>query len=481
VNKNIKQAVCMILVASVVFVQGCGGGGGAPTGTVRVAVDWPGRGRYVPAYANSVVATVDPEGANPKSATLNRNGDTGYQGVFDVPSPVISGIHTLRVDAYSGADGTGTKVATATKSITVIEGQVTTENVSTDMATTIHHVEIDSQPIRVDYGKTAQLQGHAEDANNVTLLLPPGSLTWSMVSGGSFASVTSDGLLAGLGFGQASVRLQESGAGVSVDAPATASGDRIAYSWGGRIYTMNEDGTDLVPLTGSGHGFSFPGDWSPDGSKLVFSRQSFVDSSYDVFVINSDGTNETRLTANEPVNDVFPTWNHDGTKIAFQSERNGGVDIYVMNADGSNVVRLTNLGQCIGPSWSPDGAKIAFQYANSIYVMNADGSNQVALMSSSSAGQPCWSPDGSKIAFTANVGNDLEIHVMKADGSNVSRLTTSAGADQDPAWRSDGSKIGFTSYRDGQYHVYLMNPDGTNQVRLTQTSDGHNCEFVRIP
>ncbi|HQU17604.1 MAG TPA: hypothetical protein PLA92_00970, partial [Fimbriimonadaceae bacterium] len=368
-----KETVCIAIIALLLLSTGCGGGGGGATatGTVRVAVDWPGRGRYVPAYANSVVATVDPEGANPKTATLNRNGDTGYQGVFDIPDPVIAGTHTLRVDAFSEADGSGTRVATVTKSITVVEGQVTTENVSADMATTVHHVEIDSQPIRVDYGKTAQLQGHAEDANNVTLLLPPGSLTWSMVSGGSFASVTSDGLLAGLGFGQASVRLQESGAGVSVDAPATASGDRIAYTWSGRIYTMNEDGTDLVPLSGSGQGASFPCDWSPDGSKLVFSRQSFVDSSYDVFVINSDGTNETRLTANEPVNDVFPTWNHDGTKIAFQSDRDGAVDIYVMNADGSNVIRLTNLGQCIGPSWSPDGAKIAFQYANSIYVMNA--------------------------------------------------------------------------------------------------------------
>jgi Tol biopolymer transport system component len=70
---------------------------------------------------------------------------------------------------------------------------------------------------------------------------------------------------------------------------------------------------------------------------------------------------------NNGVFDGTHKWSPDGTKIAFtrvigDADRDGNFDIYVMNADGSNPRRLTTdpASHDNDPSWSPDGTKIAF-------------------------------------------------------------------------------------------------------------------------
>ena len=87
---------------------------------------------------------------------------------------------------------------------------------------------------------------------------------------------------------------------------------------------------------------------------------------------------------------------------------------------------------------------------------------------------PAWSPDGQKIAFTSNRdggGNDWDIYVMNADGSDIARLTDGAGNEY-PAWSPDGQKIAFVSDRGGDSDIYVMNADGSDISRLTDNSAG---------
>jgi len=101
------------------------------------------------------------------------------------------------------------------------------------------------------------------------------------------------------------------------------------------------------------------------------------------------------------------------------------------------------------PNWSPDGRRIAFESnadvggANperdmEIWVMRADGSRPVQLTANAAHDEgPSWSPDGRRLTYTS--GPDAthgDIHVMTSAGRDVRRLTRYAGADESPDWQA---------------------------------------------
>jgi|GEM_PF-321058 len=106
-----------------------------------------------------------------------------------------------------------------------------------------------------------------------------------------------------------------------------------------------------------------------------------------------------------------------------------------------------------------------------IYTMKADGTDVVRLTNNSASDkEPVYSPDGTKIAFTSWRDGNSEIYVMNADGTSQTRLTYNSGEDSYPAWSPDGAKIAFQTTRDGNWEIYSMNANGSGQTRLTNSS-----------
>ena len=96
-------------------------------------------------------------------------------------------------------------------------------------------------------------------------------------------------------------------------------------------------------LTTSTHHDIHP-DWSPDGSKLVFTKES-APLNAAVYVLDLFSLVQTRLTGEDGYNG-YPCWSTDGTKIIFSSNRNGSLGIWMMDADGSNIALIFDeLGQ----------------------------------------------------------------------------------------------------------------------------------------
>ena len=226
--------------------------------------------------------------------------------------------------------------------------------------------------------------------------------------------------------------------------------------------------------------------------KLAFARNC-GDDNWEIYVMKADGSNQTRLTNTEAV-DFQPAWSFVGQEIAFASNRAGeGLNIYVMNADGKNPTRLTETTANFNedPDWSPDSQRLVFwrdDPGHGIYVTDVDGSNEM-LLKPWFVEDTTWSPYD-EIAFSSrgdNPDEDLDIYVMKADGTNVINLTpNSPGLDYQPAWSPDGEKIAFASEREGNLDIYVMNADGKGEVKnltKSETSEWHptwspNGEYI---
>ena len=88
----------------------------------------------------------------------------------------------------------------------------------------------------------------------------------------------------------------------------------------------------------TGENYDIHPDWSPDGSKLAFTRESDPLSAA-VYILDLFSLRQTRLTTEDGYNG-YPCWSPDGTKIIFSSNRNGSLGIWLMDADGSNTALI---------------------------------------------------------------------------------------------------------------------------------------------
>lgn len=144
------------------------------------------------------------------------------------------------------------------------------------------------------------------------------------------------------------------------------SGNEIAFTSQGRIYTqVIPDGEPKLVFEMS-HKIARPFDWYKDNLLVADLRDSMDPSESDIWIIPID-SGEALPLISLPGRQVKPDISPDGKHIVFASDHEGNADIWLSQINGSDLKQLTffkgdilNPGYDLEPSWSPDGQQIAF-------------------------------------------------------------------------------------------------------------------------
>jgi Tol biopolymer transport system component len=180
------------------------------------------------------------------------------------------------------------------------------------------------------------------------------------------------------------------------------------------IYTVRtSDGGGLQRLTSDTYEDA-PGDYSPDGKRLVYYRVGLTPpESEGWYVLKTNGTGTRKIAPCCSLDSWGGSWSPQGNDIVFSWSPPGfppkvHSTIWVVHSDGSGLRQLPVPGcggsiadpdahGCADATWSPDGTKILFRLTTpgrgeggDLYTVNADGTDLTRVTHDGDVGKADW-------------------------------------------------------------------------------------------
>jgi tricorn protease len=253
-----------------------------------------------------------------------------------------------------------------------------------------------------------------------------------------------------------------------------------------KLYRVPVEGgaAEALPMPEAGSG-----DYSPDGSKMVYSprtRDFRTEKRYGggqantlfIFDLKTDDVKKVSegVRANRD-----PMW--VGNTIYYDSDRDGHFNLYAYDVPSGKTTQVTT-SKTWDVRWpsSDNQSRIVYELDGELQVFDTKSRNSTPLSINvpddglnrrttriNVAGYMenyDLSPKGERALFAARG----EIFTAPIDKGVTRNLTNSSGAhDKAPSWSPDGSKIAFISDRSGEEEIYVIAQDGSTPAEQLTT------------
>jgi Tol biopolymer transport system component len=265
------------------------------------------------------------------------------------------------------------------------------------------------------------------------------------------------------------------------------------------VYSIGPPGSGLRRLTDAAPALALHEDWSPDGSTIVYEiddPSQYVCGNA-IWIMDADGSNPTSLTGRGRGCEREPSFTPDGRRIVFSRQacdQGCRTALWSMDLKGGDrhlIVRTPGF-DAIDPNVSPDGSQITFvvqprKYQDllggALYIADMNGSHvhEIVPISRDVGVKHDWAPDGSRIVFTEYLdyeeGGDLSgphtanVATVKPDGSDLQELTHRTGSNLEAiagSYSPDGRWIlfRFGNYDTNGFRLMKMRPDGSDKTLI---------------
>jgi len=210
---------------------------------------------------------------------------------------------------------------------------------------------------------------------------------------------------------------------------------------------------------------------SPDGKRLVCTRDIGGNEHYQIFLVDQDGKDVQRISRDMVAIYHFGAWSPDGKQIAFSSnERNGlHFDIYIQDLDhGEPEMVFESTGMFDVLSWSPDGSQLILIESISsaqmpIFLLDlptGEIKNLSPLNAPITNLTVKWTKHGTVYVLTNRDQDLLGVATLDTTTGEVTYLFENQTRDVEAlAISPDGCILAYTENRDGFKHLIIYNQD----------------------
>lgn len=234
----------------------------------------------------------------------------------------------------------------------------------------------------------------------------------------------------------------------------------------GDVYLLHRKTGEVRRLT-TDSTYDIEPKWSPDSREIAYTV------SEDMRVLRTAFIDVQGQPTREPIAGGITTWAQSGARIAI-NKRDGqtfAAEFVDLDTNARHPVPSPEGAGFVGP-WT-SGLTVAFYTQTmddqrTLYTFDMEAGTSRKLTDGLHVQDKAWSHGGTDVCLVATVNEQTDLYSMRADGSQLRRLTHSPEGESMCAWSPDGQHIAYSRPEGESMVLYEINVETGEEQRLAE-------------